>query len=159
AGYMKRYPANVDLGVLLCFDEATGKLLWQHSCEKLPAGKVNDWPMQGICSTPYVEGDRLWYVTSLGEVVCLDTEGFQHKENDGPFKDEKPKPAPKGAPAAKAKDAKPDPAALWDEEHEADVVWKLDMMSELRVFQHNMCSCSATCVGDILFVNTSNGVE
>jgi outer membrane protein assembly factor BamB len=33
------------------------------------------------------------------------------------------------------------------------------MMAELGVRQHNMCSCSVTTLGDILFVNTSNGVD
>ena len=42
---------------------------------------------------------------------------------------------------------------------EADVVWKLDMMNQLDVSQHNMCSCSVTAAGDLLFVNTSNGVD
>ena len=76
AGYLKRYPARIDLGVLLCFNEADGKFLWQHSNEKLPTGRVHDWPMQGVCATPLVEGKRLWYVTNRGEVVCLDTEAF-----------------------------------------------------------------------------------
>src|SRR5437868_9841377 len=58
AGYLKRYPASIDLGVLLCFDEGTGKFLWQHSNEKLPAGRVNDWEHLGICSSPYLEGNR-----------------------------------------------------------------------------------------------------
>jgi hypothetical protein len=57
-GYIKRYPSSVDLGCLICFDEKTGKFLWQHSNEKLPTGRVNDWPHQGICCSPYVEGDR-----------------------------------------------------------------------------------------------------
>jgi len=39
------------------------------------------------------------------------------------------------------------------------VVWVLDMMKELGVSQHNMCSCSVTSAGDFLFVNTSNGVD
>ena len=34
-------------GLLLCFDEETGKFLWQHSNEKLPSGRVHDWPEQG----------------------------------------------------------------------------------------------------------------
>src|SRR5262245_48899596 len=72
AGYLKRYPATVDLGVLVAFGEADGKFLWQHSNEKLPTGRVHDWPLQGICATPLVEGERLWYVTSRGEIVCLD---------------------------------------------------------------------------------------
>ena len=136
AGYLKRYPSNVDLGCLLCFDEATGKFLWQHSSEKLPTGRVHDWPLQGICCAPYVDGDRLWYVTSRGEVVCLDTQGFSDGHNDGPFTSE--------------------PNMNQDE---ADVVWSYDMMGELGISQHNMCSCSVTCAGDVLFVNTSNGVD
>ena len=76
AGWLKRYPAETDLGCLLCFNEADGKFLWQHSSEKLPTGRVHDWPLQGICCAPYVEGKRLWFVTSRGEVLCLDTEGF-----------------------------------------------------------------------------------
>ena len=135
-GWLKRYPSTVDLGCLLCFNEADGKFLWQHSSEKLPTGRVHDWPLQGICATPLVEGDRLWFVTSRGEVVCLDTEGFYDGENDGPRKDE----------ASSNKD-------------EADVVWKFDMMGELGVSQHNMCSCSVTTAGDIIFVCTGNGVD
>jgi outer membrane protein assembly factor BamB len=136
AAHLKRYPSTTDLGVLLCVDEASGKLLWQHSSEKLPSGRVNDWPDQGICSAPLVDGDRLWFVSSRGEVLCLDTEGFRDGENDGPFTTEKVQA-----------------------DEEADVVWSFDMMSQLKVFQHNMCSCSVTCMGELLFVNTSNGVD
>ena len=88
AGYLKRYPAKIDLGCLICFEESTGKFLWQASSEKLPTGRVHDWPNQGICCSPLVDGDRLWYVSSRGEVVCMDVEGFHDGENDGPFKTE-----------------------------------------------------------------------
>jgi len=135
-GWVQRYPASVDLGCLLCFDDRNGAFLWQDSSEKLPTGRVHDWPLQGICCSPLAEGDRLWYVTSRGEVKCLDTEGFRDGENDGPFTGEKVQAS-----------------------EEADVVWVLDMMKELGVSQHNMCSCSVTAVGDLLFVNTSNGVD
>jgi outer membrane protein assembly factor BamB len=136
AAYLKRYPATVDLGVLLCFSEKDGSFLWQHSSEKLPTGRVHDWPDQGICCAPLVDGNRLWYVTSRGEVVCLDTAGFRDDKNDGPFTKE------------------PN-----ENKDEADVIWKLDMMKQLGVSQHNMCSCSVTCAGNTLFVNTSNGVD
>ena len=88
-GWLERYPAEVDLGCLLAFNVDDGSFLWQDSSEKLPTGRVHDWPLQGICCSPLVEGDRLWYVTSRGEVKCLDTEGFRDGENDGPFTDEK----------------------------------------------------------------------
>jgi outer membrane protein assembly factor BamB len=134
--YLERYPKSVDLGVLLCVEEQTGKFLWQHSSPKLPTGRVHDWPDQGICCSPLVDGDRLWFVTSRGEVRCLDTQGFHDGENDSPF-------------TAEDVEAK----------EEADVVWVFDMMGELGVSQHNMCSCSVTCLGELLFVNTSNGVD
>lgn len=135
-GWLERYPSDVDLGVLLCFDAETGKFLWQHSSEKLPTGRVHDWPLQGICSAPLVEGNRLWFVTSRGEVRCLDTKGFDDDNNDGPYKDEEVV-----------------------DKSEADVVWDYDMMKELGISQHNMCSCSVTDAGDLLFVCTSNGVD
>jgi hypothetical protein len=135
-GYVKRYPKEVDLGCFLCFDANTGKFLWQHSSPKLPTGRVHDWPEQGICAAPLCDGNRVWIVTSRGEVLCLDSEGFHDGENDGPFKAE-------------------------DNENtdEADVIWKFDMMGSLGVSQHNMCSCSVTAAGDVLFVCTSNGVD
>ena len=136
AGYIKRYPAKVDLGCLLCFNEADGKFLWQHSSPKLSTGRVHDWPLQGICCAPLVEGDKVWFVTSRGEVVCVDAQGFADNENDGPVKDEE-----------------------FTEANEADVIWKYDMMKQLGASQHNMCSCSVTAYGDILLVNTSNGVD
>src|SRR5262249_34076319 len=46
-----------DRGVLMCFDEKTGKFLWQLVFDKLPTGQVNDWPGEGIASGPVVEGD------------------------------------------------------------------------------------------------------
>ena len=83
AGYLRRYPSRVDLGVLLCFDEETGHFRWQHSNEKLPRRRVQDWELQGVCSTPTVDGDRLWDVSNRGEVVCLDTEGYHDGEDGG----------------------------------------------------------------------------
>lgn len=135
-GYLKRYPKTVDLGALLCFNEADGKFLWQASSPKLPTGRVHDWPLQGICSAVYAEDTRIWYVTSRGEVQCLDVEGFHDDQNNGPFVSE----------ANQNKD-------------EADIIWRLDMMTELGVSQHNMCNCSLTCVNGVLFIHTSNGVD
>ncbi len=83
-GYLARYPGDIDLGCLLAFSTSDGSFLWQHSSEKLITGRVHDWPLQGICCAPLVEGNRLWYVTSRGTVVCLDTAGFHDGEDDGP---------------------------------------------------------------------------
>lgn len=136
AGYLARYPSTVDLGVMLCFEEKTGQFLWQYSSEKLPTGRVHDWPQVGMPSTPLVDGDRVWAVTNRCEVVCLDAEGFRDKENDGPFRDEA--------------NQNPD---------EADVVWRFNMMKELGVSPHNMSNCSILMANGLLFVCTSNGLD
>ncbi len=64
---------TADAGVLMAFEEATGKFLWQRLSPKLPSGRVNDWPTEGLTSSPFVdaESQRLWYCTNRCEVVCL----------------------------------------------------------------------------------------
>src|SRR2546429_643058 len=64
-----------DRGVLMCFRASDGAFLWQSVHDKLPAGRVNDWPEEGIQSCPAVEGDRLYYVSNRAELVCADTRG------------------------------------------------------------------------------------
>ena len=125
-----------DRGVVMAFDAASGQFLWQSTHTKLPAGRVNDWPQQGVCSTPYIEGDRLYYVSNRAEVVCVDTEGFRDGENDGPITDERAQSAIDG-----------------------DLIWSYDMIGELNVFPHNLATCSPIGVDSLLFVITSNGVD
>ncbi len=123
-----------DKGALMCFRESDGGFLWQAVSDKLESGQDNDWPEQGVCSSPAVEGKRLYYVTNRGELVCLDTEGFADGKNDGPYQDEKDK-----GPT------------------DADIVWKLDMVKDLGVFPHNMSNSSPLVWEDLVFVETSNG--
>lgn len=223
-GYLARYPSATDLGVLLCFDEQTGDFLWQHSSEKLATGRVHDWPLQGICSAPYMEGDRIWFVSSRGRVVCVDADGYYDGTDDGEITSERARlfdirvnedpAADQVAPAvtalnegtvndtlraatAKAGVVLPEEVSVvaddggkkWtltakvgDEDRtviaqimgpklsvfkvvtpsdteEADTLWEYDMMGNLEVSQHNMCSCSITAMGDLLFINTSNGLD
>jgi outer membrane protein assembly factor BamB len=123
-----------DKGVLMCFREADGTFLWQSVHDKLAAGRVNDWPEEGICSAPVVQGKRLWYVSNRCQVICATTEGLG-AGNEG----------------------------VTDEEYKgkqhADIVWRLDMIGKLDVFPHNLSTCSPLIVGDTLFVITSNGVD
>jgi len=125
-----------DRGCVLCFEEKTGKFLWQLTREKLPQGSVNDWPDQGICSTAAIDGDRGYVVTNRCELMCFDVEGFLDGENDGPVQDE------------------PD-----QEPQDADIVWNLDMMKTLNVFPHNMAASSPVVYGDHVYALTGNGVD
>jgi len=131
-----RNPAHDgDKGVLMAFDAATGDFVWQMVHDKLSAGRVNDWPLQGICSTAFAQGDRVWYVSNQAHVVCLDVEGLANG-NDGPFTGETGTGPTDG-----------------------DVIWSYDMISELDVFPHNLATGSPLVVGDSLYTITSNGVD
>jgi outer membrane protein assembly factor BamB len=125
-----------DRGNVMAFDAMTGEFFWQSAHEKLTAGRVHDWPLQGVCSAPYVEGDRLYYVSNRAEFIAADTEGFRDGENDGPIKDE-----------------------ANSSEIDEDVIWRLDMIEELTVFPHNLAVGSALAVDDLLMLVTGNGVD
>ncbi len=122
-----------DKGILLAFDAATGEFLWQMVSDKLVTGRVNDWPYQGICSSPLVEDDILYYVTNRGEVLALDVHGMENG-NDGPFTDE-----------------------TLQSPTDGDILWRFDMMEEVGAFPHNMSNSNPVAWGNLLFVNTSNG--
>jgi len=64
-----------DKGIIMCFEEGTGKFLWQRAHDKLPGGIVNDWPKEGICSTPAIDGQKVYYVTNSCQLVCATTNG------------------------------------------------------------------------------------
>lgn len=124
----------IDMGILMCFDEKSGNFLWQGVFDKLPGGQVVDWPKEGICSTPAVEGERVYFVSNRCTVVCADVNGFSNG-NQG-FQEEK-----------------------YQTETDIDIIWETDMIRELNVFPHNMAAGSPLIVGDLLFVITANGVD
>jgi outer membrane protein assembly factor BamB len=138
---------QADRSILVCFDEKTGEFLWQLVVPKLKSGKVNDWESLGLLSSPTVEGNRVYVVTSRCEVMCLDVNG-QANGNDGPFKDE-------------AKYFVMDTGKAPEEvgPKDADIIWKYDMMDELGVFPHNASNCSVLVLDDLVFACTSNGQD
>ena len=131
-----RNPAyDGDKGVLMAFDATTGEFVWQMVHDKLSAGRVNDWPLQGVCSTAFVDGDRVWYVSNQAHVICLDANGLANG-NDGPFTGETGTGPTDG-----------------------DILWSYDMIGELDVFPHNLATGSPLIIGDMLYTVTSNGVD
>lgn len=134
-----------DRGVLMCFDEKTGEFLWQLVVPKLGSGKVSDWEYVGICSSPFIDGDRGYVVTNRGDVVCFDVKG-QSDGNQGPFMDEGNFSLHEGKPTEVGPKS-------------ADIIWVSDIRTELGIFPHNISSCSPLVVGDRIYLATSNGVD
>ena len=125
-----------DRGVLMAFRESNGEFLWQQTHVKLESGRANDWPFQGVASSPLVEDGRLYYVSNRGIVYCLDIQGFRDNENDGPFTDEK-----------------------LTSQLDADVIWSFDMLEEVGSYPHNLSNSSPVVWGDMLYLSTSNGQD
>ncbi len=125
-----------DRGVLMAFRESDGEFLWQHTHPKLESGRANDWPFQGVASSPLVEGTRLYYVSNRAVIWCLDINGFRDGKNDGPITNEK-LTGPK----------------------DADAIWSFDMMEEVGAYPHNLANSSPVAFGDLLFLSTSNGQD
>jgi outer membrane protein assembly factor BamB len=61
--------------VLMCFQESNGKFLWQLTHDMPGEEVAREALRDGLCSTPAVDGDRLYYVTPACEVVCASTAG------------------------------------------------------------------------------------
>src|SRR5436190_9244396 len=90
-----------DRGVLMCFEENTGKFLWQLVVPKREEDPYFDWPNTGISSPATVEGDRVYLVSNRGEVICLEARGMTNG-NDGPYRDEGVHMTPAGQPTMSA---------------------------------------------------------
>lgn len=136
-------------GLLLCLDQATGKRLWQLVVPKLTEGKHSedfDQMALGICSTPTVDGDRVYVVTNRCDVLGLDVNGMANG-NDGPFTDEARYTVEPGQTPVEPKDG------------DGDILWQFDMLNRLPVFPHDAASCSPLVYGDCVYVCTANGVD
>ena len=122
-----------DAGVLMAFQAKDGQFLWQDVAPRVERG-LREFLLPSTTSTPYVEGDRLYYVTAECQLRNLDTQGFRDGANDGAYQDE-----------------------IFQDNAAADIVWELDMCGRLGVFPHEATNSEVLPVGDLLMVSTSNG--
>ena len=120
-------------GVLMAFRVTDGSFLWQDVAPKVDRG-LREFLLPSTTSAPYVEGNRLYYVTADCQLRSLDTQGFRDGENTGPYREE-----------------------VFQDNAAADIAWELDMCSRLGVFPHEASNSEVLPVGDLLMVSTSNG--
>jgi outer membrane protein assembly factor BamB len=153
-----------DRGVLMCLQASTGRMAWELTVPKIAKRKYfnGDRPGLGICSSPTVEGNRVYVVTNRCEVLCLDVHGL-YNGNDGPFRAESRYLARplvhqihpgKGGPAVEFHAGPPVPLTTGD----ADIIWRFDMISRVNAWPQDAANSSPLVVGNLLFVGTSNGI-
>ena len=139
-------------GAVLCLSTRDGSRLWSLPIPKKRSIHGHHFDCgYGICATPEIEGDRIYIVSSRGEVLCLDMAG-QKNGNDGPFKDEG---AYFAGPGSRRRPAVPIPLTP---EH-GDIIWCCDMVVDLDVRPHDASDCSVLVRGDFIYVCTGNGVD
>jgi outer membrane protein assembly factor BamB len=136
-----------DRGVLMCFDEKSGKFLWQLVVPKREQDPYFDWPKTGISSPASIEGDRVYIVSNRGEVMCLDAHGMANG-NDGPFQDEGAHMTPADS------ESRLTPGPL-----DADIIWLFDLTSGAGIWSHDAAHSSILIHGDYLYLNTGTGVD
>jgi outer membrane protein assembly factor BamB len=137
-------------GVLLCLDEATGKMLWRLVVPRLEIDRTKvsadfDAMNLGICSSATVQDDCVYLVSNRCEVLCLDVHGLANG-NDGSFQDEARFSVGQGQPPIELKPT------------DADILWRFDMLGDLPVFPHDATNCSVLVHGDFVYAGTGNGV-
>ncbi len=147
-----------DKNVLMCFNEADGKFLWQLVVSKVQ-GEA-DYHELGICSAVTTEENRVYCVTSHCEILCLDANGLADG-NQGPFLSEAQylaKPLshrleirPNG-PVRNVQNGPPVELAKTD----ADIIWQYDLLTEQKVWPHDATSCSGLIYGDLIYFGTCN---
>jgi outer membrane protein assembly factor BamB len=125
-----------DRGVLMAFAESDGEFLWQATFEKLLSGRANDWPFQGIASSPLIIGETAYFVSNRGIVHAVDIRGFHDDENDGIITNE-----------------------TLTGPHDPDFIWSFDMMEEVGAFPHNLANSSPVAHENLLYVSTANGQD
>ena len=125
-----------DRGVVMAFAESDGEFLWQATFEKLLSGRANDWPFQGIASSPLIIGEVAYFTSNRAVVMAVDIRGFRDGENDGPFRDE-----------------------TLTGPHDADILWQFDMMEEVGAFPHNLANSSPVVHDNLIYVSTGNGQD
>lgn len=125
-----------DRGVVMAFAESNGEFLWQATFEKLLSGRANDWPFQGIASSPLIIGEIAYFVSNRGVVNAVDIRGFHDGENDGPITSE-----------------------TLTGRHDPDFIWTFDMMEEVGSFPHNLSNSSPVAWDGLMYVSTSNGQD
>jgi outer membrane protein assembly factor BamB len=139
-----------DRGVLMCFDERDGKLLWQLVVPKREEDPYHDWPKTGISSSVTVEGDRVYLVDNRGVVLCLDAQGLANG-NDGPFREEGAYMTPRGTNAP--------PQPLTPGPLDADIIWEFNLTTGAGIWSHDAAHSAILIHGDHLYVNTGTGVD
>lgn len=153
-------------GVLLCLEESTGALLWQLVVPRLktrnPKFNYDDMKL-GLCSSPTIDGNRVYVVSNRGQVLCLDING-QADGNTGPFVDEgvymrdsRVFPDKPGRFDATNAPQLPKPAEL--RATDADIIWAYDFIADLDVWPQDAVDCSILVFSNCLYVCTCNGVD
>jgi outer membrane protein assembly factor BamB len=117
----------------MAFRSTDGEFVWQDVAPRVERG-LREFLLPSTTSAPYVEGNRLYYVTAECQLRCLDTNGFRDGENNGPYRTE-----------------------VFQDNAAADIIWELDMCGRLGVFPHEATNSEVLPVGDLLMVSTSNG--
>ncbi|MGL6194328.1 MAG: PQQ-binding-like beta-propeller repeat protein [Thermoguttaceae bacterium] len=159
-----------DRGVLLCFDEITGKIKRQIIFPKVDDIRFFDAPNVGLTSPPSVHDGKVYFVSNRSEVVCMSLDYFKNADPAAPvsentvnweklllehFADNNPQFSSDETPKqsemrwAPALQKSPCPGVLW----------VFDIVSGCGVRQHDTNNHSILIHKGLLYIGTANGLN
>jgi len=142
---------NAIRGTLLCLDAATGKRIWRLNLPWNRMFNSNLVGTLGICSTPTVEGDRVYVMGNQCDVLCLDLNG-RTGGNHGSFTNQAVycgKFATKTNPVAES---------IAQDATDGKILWRYDIQRDLHINMHDAASACILVHDDLLYVTSGNGV-
>jgi HEAT repeat protein/outer membrane protein assembly factor BamB len=153
----KLNPAFADpCGVLLALRAADGAFLWQDLAPRVKRG-LREFLLPSTTSAPYIDGDRLYYLTAECQLRCLNLRAMPDCSL--------PRYSGGGLGWGFLTGAKIAPTLTLprttgggdQDQHSMENLWELDLCSTLGVFPHEACNSEILSLGDLLILCTSNG--
>jgi outer membrane protein assembly factor BamB len=153
-----------DGGAVICFDEATGKPLWSLPIPRMST-KANGFNFDhmsfGTCSTPTVDGKRLYIVGNRDDLLCLDVRG-QAGGDKSPYDQARymtPYTLPNKPGRFDSKELVKLPTPLPVLPTDGDILWVFDMVGGVDSWPQDAASSSPLVYGDFVYASTANGVD
>ena len=152
------FVSQQNTATLWCFQESDGKLLWQMRSPLFWKLVNRTW---GICSTPAVDGDRVYVLGQHGEVFCLDANGLNGRPASPDDLDlittgrecpDRNQIAPDGRRIIEMTPGTPGVIQPTD----ARIIWRYDMLREVNCWPYNAQSNSILIRGDRLYIATGS---
>ncbi len=151
-----------DRGVLLCFEETTGRLLRQIVFPKVDDIRFFDTAQVGLTSPVTVRDGKVYFVSNRGELLCMRLDWFKNERGEKTTLNWETLLRTHFQSRSEETDV-PQSRLRWEPPLQSipgeGVIWLYDMISGLGIRQHDTNNHSVLYHKGLLYVGTANGLD